>query len=73
VLHLHLNSNLIELNIEFHLQFNSEFNISNATVRSPLLLLSGACVSVDMRAIESVSFAISDFKLSIRAPLFFNV
>jgi hypothetical protein len=30
----------------------------------------GACVSVDMRAIESVSFASSDFKLRIRAQLF---
>ena len=31
----------------------------------------GACVSVDMRANAGVSFASSNFKLRIRAPLFF--
>jgi hypothetical protein len=35
------------------------------------LLLDGACVSLDMRANAGVSFASSDFKLRIRAPLFF--
>jgi hypothetical protein len=34
-------------------------------------ILSGACVSVDMRASFCVSFASSDFKLRIRAPFFF--
>ena len=34
------------------------------------LLLSGACVTLDMRAIDGVSFASSDFKLRIRAQLF---
>jgi hypothetical protein len=33
-------------------------------------LLSGACVSLTWKSIESVSFASSDFKLRIRAQLF---